>query len=293
MNPAFVRSSDEGFSNIDYLRRWIGRSRVESDVVTRRLADSFLATFSPNVAPVPRGDAPLGAHWCLAPEIVGLPDIGPDGHPAKSGDFLPPVPLPRRMWAGGEVEFLQPLALDDKVRKLSRIYGIEHKDGHSGPLIFIAIAHEYSTSAGLCIRERQDLVYRDARATPTPKRNAAHETELSGLIWSAPSSPVLLFRYSALTFNSHRIHYDADYARASEGYPGLIVHGPLQATLLLNLAATMMGRCPRRFSYRGVAPLVASDVFEAVGRAGEDGSVSCRTRDARGVVAMTASALYK
>ena len=271
-------------------RGWIGRERGQSDVVTRRLLDSFLATLSPRVAPVQDGEAPLGIHWCLAPEIVGMEDIGSDGHAKKLGDFLPPIPLPRRMWAGGEVEFLRPLTLDAKVERRSRIVGVEHKQGRSGQLFFVAAEHNYLTGTGVCIRERQDLVYRDAQTTPSLERSAAPGPKSGDLAWLVPSSPALLFRYSALTFNGHRIHYDADYAVKSEGYSGLIVQAPLQATLLLNLAAVLLGRGPRHFSYRGVAPLVAGGVFQVTGDIGRDGSVSCKTTDANSIVTMTATA---
>ncbi len=240
------------------LSDWIGRASHSEDVVTGRLDASFRAILAPHLAPVEEGHAPPGLHWCLCPAIAPMDELGPDGHPAKNRD-MPPVPLPRRMWAGGEVETLDALRVGDAVTRTSAISDIQHKQGRSGELWFVTVAHEYRTARGVAIRDRQDIVYRDAaRPQPSPAGKAepilARRAHASA--WNLRTSPVLLFRYSAITFNGHRIHYDHPYATGVEGYDGLVVHGPIQATLLFNLAAAKIGHTPRRFSYRGVAPAI-------------------------------------
>lgn len=235
---------------------WIGRQTRAHDVVTERLDASFRAVLAPHLAPVGEGEVPPGLHWCLSPAVAPMAELGGDGHPARNRD-LPPVPQPRRMWAGGVVETLDSLRVGDSVVRVSTIAGISRKHGRSGELWFVAIDHEFSTPRGLAVRDRQNIVYREA-ANPAGDRSGANDAPRpSGRrVWSVATSPVLLFRYSAITFNGHRIHYDDPYARNEEGYGGLVVHGPLQATLLLNLATAEEGRVPRRFSYRGLAPAI-------------------------------------
>lgn len=242
--------------DLDALKGWIGRTETASDDLTLRLAALFRATLHPHLAPAD-GAAPLGLHWCLAPPQVATRDLSTDGHPARGG-FLPPVPLPRRMWAGGEITFLAPLHIGDTVERRSKIVDLRLTEGRSGPLCFVTVEHEVATDRGMAIRERQDIVYREApqgTAPPVKDSVSSGAPPAADLAWTVDAAPPLLFRYSALTFNSHRIHYDLPYAREQEGYPDLVVHGPLQATLLLNLAAAFQGRSPRRFRYRGLAPL--------------------------------------
>lgn len=231
-------------------------------MVTERLVASFRAIFAPHLADVPEGEAPLGLHWCLAPPIAPMAELGTDGHPASNRD-LPPVPLPRRMWAGGRVETLGALRIGDRVTRESTIADVSRKRGRSGELWFVAVDHEYWTERGLAIRERHDIVYREAAnasagLAPAPGDAKVREHARS---WTVETPPTLLFRYSAITFNGHRIHYDLPYAAGVEGYGGLVVHGPLQATLLFNLAALEGGRPPAAFTYRGVAPAIAGDAL--------------------------------
>jgi len=241
------------------LADWIGRTSRSQDVVTERLDASFRAVLAPHLAAVADGQVPPGLHWCLCPVIAEMAELGPDGHPAKNRD-LPPVPLPRRMWAGGMVETFDALRIGDMVTRMSTISDITHKQGRSGELWFVRVTHQYETVRGIAIRDRQDIVYRGA-AGKSPAKASASITPPSprprSRHWSVQTSPVLLFRYSAITFNGHRIHYDHPYATGIEGYDGLVVHGPIQATLLLNLAATEAGQTPQRFSYRGVSPAIA------------------------------------
>ncbi len=248
--------------DIAHLQTWVGRTESQSDMATGRLIEGLIATL--DIArhfPSSVGQAPLTLHWCLAPPIKPMSELGPDGHPARGG-FLPPVPLPRRMWAGGELEILDRIVAGDTVERVSRIAAVELKHGRSGPLCFVRVDHAFRTARGLAVRERQDIVYRAAEpaAVATSPRETAPEAAHS---LTMRADPVLLFRYSALTFNGHRIHYDRPYAMEEEHYPGLVVHGPLQAALLLEFCAELRhGRPPRRFSFRGVRPLTDGADFQ-------------------------------
>jgi 3-methylfumaryl-CoA hydratase len=267
------------------LQSWIGRTAEAEDVITQRLADEFVATFAPHI---PKDSAaPLGIHWCLSPAIAPGDALGADGHPPKGG-FLPPVPLPRRMWAGGEVETLGELRVGDHVTRRSTIADVSLKSGRTGPLCFVAVRHEYSTERGLAVRERHDIVYREA-ATGAGQGSPAAERRPADLSWTVETGPVLLFRYSAITFNGHRIHYDLPYVTEVEGYAGLVVHGPIQATLLLNMAARLAGAPPPRFNYRGQSPLIAGKPFQVAGARGRDGELSCWTQSEEGAICMQGS----
>lgn len=250
--------------DLDHLRQWIGRTEKASDLVTAQLVKGLRATLFLDIGTPVTGDAaPFTVHWCLAQPVYPMSMLGPDGHPTRGG-FLPPVPLPRRMWAGGELEFLEPLRVGDEATRSSRIADVTVKTGSTGTLCFVSVNHEITTSRGVAIRERQDIVYRDvatggqnaapakpAAAPPTAKHRESHVAD-----------PVLLFRYSALTFNGHRIHYDRDYVTKVEGYPGLVFHGPMQAALLVEFAAKLHGgTAPKKFSYRGVQPLFEGSEF--------------------------------
>jgi len=248
--------------DLDNLRQWIGRSAQVSDTVTAQLTKGLRATLFLEIGEPKLGDAaPITVHWCLGQPVVAMSELGPDGHPARGG-FLPPVPLPRRMWAGGELEFVDALRVGDEVTRTSRIADVTLKTGSTGTLCFVAVDHLIATSRGTAIRERQDIVYRNvspaaaASAKPAAPPPAAQHRE------THMADTVLLFRYSALTFNGHRIHYDRDYVTRVEGYPGLIFHGPMQAALLVGFAAKLRGgRVPNKFSYRGVQPLFEGSEF--------------------------------
>ncbi|MEM8855483.1 MAG: MaoC family dehydratase N-terminal domain-containing protein, partial [Pseudomonadota bacterium] len=237
----------------DDFAHWRGRTRTATDRVSERLVTAYTATLSPHLAPSEA--APLGLYWCLAPDVMMAQELGGDGHP-RLGLVLPDVPFKRRMWAGGEVTFRGALPLGASVDKTSTIADIAFKTGRSGALCFVTVNHTYRVGEDTLIEERQDIVYRepleDALDAPAPPPAPAWED--AGR-WQVSPDPTLLFRYSALTFNGHRIHYDAPYATEVEGYDGLVVHGPLQATLILNLAASHLGRPPKRMAYRGKAPL--------------------------------------
>ena len=274
--------------DIARLSAWTGKTETAQDIVTPRLVQSFASTFAPHLAAYEPGEAPLALHWCLAPPISPIGTAGPDGHAAK-GEFLPPVPLPRRMWAGGRVETIAPLREGDVVTRRSSIGEINFKEGRSGPLCFVAVHHEFTTERGVALRERHDIVYREAAqsgAVATGTSGPAGAGEPADLVWEVEASPLLLFRYSALTFNGHRIHYDFPYATEVEGYAGLVVHGPIQATLIANIITTLAEGAPLRLDYRGLAPLVAGEVFRAKAKRLPDGSIRGWTEGADGRVRM-------
>jgi 3-methylfumaryl-CoA hydratase len=245
-------------AELAYLHGWLGRTEAHTDVLSPRLAEAFDATLDEEPRRYETGDAaPLGIHWCLGNPAVRASELGRDGHP-KRGDFMPPVSLPRRMWAAGELTFLAPLVVGMSVTRQSTIASLDAKQGRSGPLVFLGLDHVYLQEGRTCVTERQTLVYREDPSFDSGKSEAdAHAVAApeGAVVQRVTPNSVMLFRYSALTFNGHRIHYDSDYARDVEGYPDLVVHGPLIATLLLRAAAR---RAPSRrmesFSFRGRSP---------------------------------------
>lgn len=276
--------------SFDAFKAWIGRTEAAADVITARLETSLRALFDrPGIA-VAEGNAAMPtAHWCLTPPIAPAHEIGDDGHPRRGG-FLPPVPLPRRMWAGGEITFLEPLRVGDGVERRSRVDDVAVKKGRSGTLCFVTVRHVYSTRRGPAIEERQDIVYRDADQAGSAQTGTPAIPEPQ---WSRPwrFDEVSLFRYSALTFNGHRIHYDYPYATGIEGYPGLVVHGPLQASLLVNLACEVRGSAPRTFGYRGLRPLFAPAAVQIEGHESPEG-LDLWIRDEAGFVTMKGLATW-
>lgn len=269
--------TDAAALDLGHLRTWIGRTENARDVISPRLVNELHVTLDHEGAAPGMGEAaPLTVHWCLAPPAVGTSALGPDGHPPRGG-FLPRVPLPRRMWAGGELRFEDRLRVGDAVERRSRIADVTIKRGRSGTLCFVAVDHEFHTARGRAIVERHDIVYRSqpmsvsAPVAPpaTPLLSAAADS--GGEKHDRRAGAVLLFRYSALTFNGHRIHYDRSYAMDEEGYPGLVVHGPLQATLLLERAAAERGAAPRSFSFRGRSPLFDFMPFRLCARDAAEG----------------------
>jgi 3-methylfumaryl-CoA hydratase len=253
---------------------WIGRNTTREEPLTYRLLEQFRATLDGTLAPL---DVPPGVEFCLAPDICAPGLLGRDGHP-RTGIFLPDLPLPRRMWAGGRIDRIAPLAEGDIVTRKSAIEDVRFKSGRSGRLGFVTVRHIYAVDAATRIDEQQDIVYRedpapDAPAPRLPEADAWPDAQG----WDVTTTPTLLFRYSALTFNGHRIHYDAPYAREVEGYDGLVVHGPLQAIWMQNLAATLLGLAPRRFDYRGTAPLICGQPVR-VEAAEASGGLSLRVR---------------
>jgi len=223
-------------------------------------------------------------HWTLFQEWLPPEGLGPDGHPRRGG-FLPALPeLGRRMWAGGRVRFLCPLRAGDAVTRMSTVTSIDEKIGRSGRLVFVTVHHTISGPSGPAISEDQDLVYRGPDG-PAVAPGEAMPNALYRPRGEVCPDPVLLFRYSALTGNGHRIHYDMDYARTVEGYPGLVVHGPLQATLL----AGLLRHPPGRFHYRGRRPAFHGEVLRLESWTHDD-CTELRSRDPSGAVCMEAEA---
>ena len=256
---------------------WIGRSMEVADTVTEGPIRRLAATLDHDAGHWPDGAVPPLGHW-----LFGLPDapqsaLGPDGHPRRGG-FFPPIDQPRRMWAGGRVEFRSPIAIGAAFRRKTTIQSIEEKK--SGAMTLLTLLHEVFADDVLAIREEQDLVYLPITAPATPRLVDHPAPETSRRM---SSDATLLFRYSALTFNAHRIHYDPDYSREVELYPGLVLHGPLQATLLID-HALRDGLTPTQFDYRARSPLYAGEPF-TVARA--DGELWVEKDD--GTVTMTAS----
>ncbi len=276
----------------DHLRRWIGRSEVAQDIVTPVPVAALSATLDRDDPP-PRAGDPLPPlwHWLYFLPLHRQSKIGADGH-AERGGFLPPVPLPRRMWAGGRFAFHRPLRVGEVIRRTSTIAGVTHKSGRSGDLVFVPVRHEIAGAGGdLALVEEQDIVYRAAprsgEAATMPRLAPADA------MWRRDIAPdsVLLFRYSALTFNGHRIHYDRRYVTETEGYPGLIVHGPLLATLLVDLLRRNVRVPLTRFCFRAVRPIFDTASFAVCGALTAGGTgASVWAQDAGGSLAMEAEA---
>lgn len=267
---------------------WVGREMWQHDILHAQPARFMQATLDRDPSFEDGDCLPPLWHWLYFLEARRTGELGRDAHP-KKGSFLPPVSLPRRMWAGGRFTFHAPLILGKKASKRSVISAINPKVGRSGRLCFVTVLHEIRQDGKLMLVEEQDIVYREdpdpQDAGPTPKP-APDTAEFS---YEIEPSEVMLFRYSALTFNGHRIHYDADYAREVEGYDGLVFHGPLTATFLIDLACSVMTSAPTVYSYRGVSPLTGLVPFTVEGRRdGETLALWAKHRD--GALAMTATA---
>jgi len=271
------------------LQDWTGRTERADDVVTATPYAALAATLDrpaerpPDGTPLP----PLW-HWLYFLPLARQSAIGPDGHPRRGG-FLPPVPLPRRMWAGSQIEFRQPIRVGDRLERNSTIASVDEKSGRTGTLVFVKVRHEIRVAgaaspgagaarsapdAGPAIVEHHDIVYRDApRADdPVPAPKAAPATPAGGWERRVDPDAVMLFRYSALTFNGHRIHYDRSYVTGVEGYPGLVVHGPLIATLLLDaLRHERPDAQVARFDFRALRPTFDLNHFFVCGAPDDDG----------------------
>lgn len=269
------------------LSAWIGRKELRADRIDQRIAQALAATLDIDPESIRKGSelAPLW-HWVYFTPNARRSEIGPDGHPRRGG-FLPPVELPNRMWAGGRLSFSQPLRVGEEVTRLSRILRCERKSGRSGDLVFVTVEHTISGERGVAVVEEHDIVYREPAPRGGPLAGGKVEAEAEFRQRVQPD-PVLLFRYSALTFNGHRIHYDHPYVTQEEGYPGLIVHGPLIATLLLEaFRAAHPRKVVRSFAFRAVGPLFDTTDFEVCGRLTGPGSAELWT-DCSGRLTMKA-----
>ncbi len=232
---------------------WISRKRTATDIVSARLVREFRTTLDKTLCSYPLLP---GIHWCLSPDMLTSADLGRDGHP-RTGLLLPDLGLPRRMWAAGRLSYLGNLAEGDQVERVTVIRDVSYKTGRTGKLGFVTIDHNYSVAGEVRIEEEQNIVYRENPdpGTAPPAHEPAEAWKPIRTIEITPD-PTMLFRYSAITFNGHRIHYDHPYATGTEGYRGLVVHGPMQSTWLQHMATEILGRLPHDFQYRGVAPLI-------------------------------------
>ncbi len=272
-------------------KAWAGKTETREDRMTAAALSALAATLDrDDPEPAPGSAAPPLSHWLCFNPAVRQGELGADGHP-KRGGFLPPVALPRRMWAGGRLAFHHPLRVGDEVRRDSRIVRVDGKEGRSGALVFVTVRHEIANAQGVAIVEEHDIVYRDLARDDAPPAVPVAAARDETFVRHVVPDAVLLFRYSALTFNGHRIHYDRRYVTEIEGYPGLIVHGPLVATLLLDLLrrevpdATVTG-----FAFKAVGPLFDLDAFDVCGRPDGDGRYALWARDHDGRLAMQATA---
>ena len=243
--------------NIEELNKWIGSSEKSEDIVTSSLEQRFRATLDIDPGDPKTGDvASSRIHWTLAPPVYKHSDLGKDSHPKKGG-FLPPVTFPRRMWAGCETDFYSKLYIGDKVTKISSVDDISLKEGKSGKLCFVKAKYEFYVNNEIKIKEFHNIVYREI-STNQNIQKVELPFEKFDNEKSIYTHPTIMFRYSAITFNGHRIHYDYPYSTKEEFYPDLVFHGPLQATLLLHLSEENANKTAKKFIHRGVSPVFAN-----------------------------------
>lgn len=277
--------------DLTLLRQWLDKTETRHDQISPALAAALAATLDGPRQPLAGDALPPLWHWIYFWSVCRQSEVGADGHPQRGG-FLPPVPLPRRMWAGGRLRFAAPLPIGAAAEKVSRIASVDVKQGRTGALAFVTVQHTVRHEGQLCLTEEHDIVYRDLPQPGAPvvvPKSAPGDARWSRRV---EPDPVLLFRYSALTFNGHRIHYDRSYVTGVEGYPGLIVHGPLIATLLADLVAREMPQAVmREFNFRSVGTLFDTEPFTLCGKPAADGkSVALWAQNEWGELAMQADA---
>ena len=282
--------------SLEKLKDWIGKTQSMEDLAAPFPVRALSATFDEKGDPDPKnGDAlPPLWHWLYFLEIAPQSKIGPDGH-AERGDFLPPVPLPRRMWAGSRFSFDgEPIRVGETIQRLSEIKSVEPKTGSTGSMVFVTVQHTISGPRGVSFVEQHDIVYREpAKPGEAPKPPRPAPTDAT---WTREilADPVLLFRFSALTFNGHRIHYDQPYVTGTEGYPGLIVHGPLMGMLQIELARrSNAGKVVRSFEFRALSPVFSGPAFSVQARREADGSVTTWIADPKNGLAQQGKATFR
>ena len=282
--------------SLEKLKDWIGRTQSMEDLAAPFPVRALSATFDEKDDPDPKNGDPLPPlwHWLYFLEVAPQSKIGPDGH-AERGDFLPPVPLPRRMWAGSRFSFDgDPIRVGETIRRLSEIKSVEPKTGSTGSMVFVTVQHTVSGPRGVSFTEQHDIVYREAATpgeAPKPPRPAPADATWTRTI---VADPVLLFRFSALTFNGHRIHYDHPYVTGTEGYPGLIVHGPLMGMLQIELARrSNPGKVVKSFEFRALSPVFGGAALGVHGRREPDGSITTWIADPNGGLAQQGKATFR
>jgi 3-methylfumaryl-CoA hydratase len=273
------------------LRPWLGRTEDATDHVALERVRALQATQERPQTPLAEGDPlPPLWHWAFCWPIAPRSGLGRDGHPALGG-FLPPFGPARRMWAGSRLRFHAPLVIGEPIARRSTIANIRLKSGRSGQLAFVTVRHEISGPHGLALTDEQDIVYREDTGVPAAPRPAEPAPADPAFSHTELADPVLLFRYSALTFNGHRIHYDRPYATAVEGYRGLVVHGPLLATLMVDLAVRSWPERPlATFEFRGRRPVIDGEPFTVNGRPRDGATIDLWIADAQGALAMSGAA---
>jgi len=276
------------------LKTWVGRTETIWDEVSPAPVSALSATLDRD-DPQPHAGETLPPlwHWLYFMPRVRQSALGRDGHPALGG-FLPPVPLPRRMWAGGRLQWHAPLSIGQSAKKISTVQDVAVKSGKSGPLVFVTVLHEIYQDDHLCISEEHDIVYRDYDRPGVKAPVLRSAPAESAFHREIVPDPVLLFRYSALTFNGHRIHYDRTFCVDEEGYPGLVFHGPLTATLLVDLLRRQCpGKVIKSFDFRAVSPLFDVNSLSIHGcenQGREPGVYTLWAENHEGVLAMEATA---
>ena len=261
--------------DIDHLRKWIGKIDNVTDYVTPIVEQRYRATLNMDIGNPKDGDpVTSGLHWMLGWNLVKNDELGVDSHPAL-GEFLPPVPLPRRMWAGIQIKVLKPIRVGDKVIKQSTVADIQVKEGRTGLLCFVTAEYNFLVNDEVTINEKHNIVYRDISKSGGGSGYSKDIPEKADLSEKIFMHPTILFRYSAIGFVGHRIHYDHPYTVNEENYPGLIVHGPLQATYLLRAAEKLMGKPVKSFTHKVMAPVFADSEYMVGVDKMDDGSVSC------------------
>lgn len=278
------------------LKTWEGRSESVADIITAAPMRGLSAMLDRNDPATDQWALPPLWHWLYFLPRHKQSELGPDGH-AMLGGFLPPVPFPRRMWAGGRLHWHAPLHVGDEVKKTSRVERVQHKKGRSGELLFVMVSHEIHNAKGLCLSEEHDIVYRPSSTANTTLIPPASEARPHAWERHIVPDDVLLFRYSALTFNAHRIHYDRRYCKEIEGYPGLVVHGPLLATLLLDLVRLNSLQDIASFDFKAVHPCFECADHRPIhlyGQPHANGSgVDLWVQDNEGHVHMQATAVFR
>ena len=280
---------------LDDMRAWIGRTQTVEDFLAPWPAKALIATLDER-DPEPRMGDPLPPlwHWLYFLEAAPASKIGPDGH-GERGEFLPPIDLPRRMWAGSRFSFDgEPLRLGEQATRTSAIKSIEPKTGSSGSMVFVTVRHTLGGPRGVSLVEEHDIVYREAAKPGETVREPKPAPADASTVKTIATDPVLLFRFSALTFNGHRIHYDQPYVTGIEGYPGLIVHGPLMGLLQIELARrAAAGRTPRTFEFRALSPVFAGAPMTVAARREADGSLATWIANAKGGLAQQGKVTFR
>lgn len=273
---------------LEHLKQWEGRSETSIGKAWQQPVQGLAATLNrSNIEMIEKDEIPPLWHWLFFTPTARRSELSIDGHP-HAGVFLPPVPLPLRMWAGGRLRWYGAIHVGDELKRVSTIKSVSHKQGHTGDLIFVTVLHRIESEGKLILEEEQDIVYRAPSPEIKPPKEPKRAPEKSDWSWEIDPDPILLFRYSALTFNSHRIHYDRAYAQCEEGYPGLLVQGPLLATLLVELASRETENRPvKSFRFTAIRPTYDLHPFKVCGVPSEDGKTAkLWTQDHDGYVTM-------